>query len=131
MMKIKELVSKLKEHSGGTTVKIWSKGADKAYPISYLFIGSINEEDFVYINIDDRNLVDLSKIWHDASEEPKDKNERILCYSDYFDYFFTESPNYLMVKDGGQNKDWETVVLRNKISKWAYTEDLLPKGGEK
>ena len=69
-MEINELVSELKEYDGESTVKVWSKGADKAYPISYLFIGSINEEDFVYINIDDRNLVDLSKIWHDASEEP-------------------------------------------------------------
>lgn len=73
----------------------------------------------------------LESLWHDASEEPQYKNKRILSYSEHFDYFFTEFPNYLMVKDGGQNKDWETAVLRNKISKWAYESDLLPKGGEK
>lgn len=70
-------------------------------------------------------------IWHDASEEPQDKNERILSYSEYFDCFFLDFPNYLMIKDGGQNKNWGTVVLRNRISKWAYVKDLLPKGGEK
>ena len=70
-------------------------------------------------------------VWHDASEEPQDKNKRILSYSEYFDYFFTDFPNNLMLKDGGQNKDWETVVLRNKMSKWLYTEDLLPKGGKR
>ena len=70
------------------------------------------------------------KVWHDASEEPQDKNERILSYSEYFDCFFLDFPNYLMIKDGGQNKDWETVVLRNKMSKWAYVSDLFPKGGK-
>ncbi len=35
--------------------------------------------------------------WHDASEEPQDKNERILSYSEYFDCFFLDFPNYLMI----------------------------------
>ncbi len=70
-------------------------------------------------------------VWHDASEEPQDKNRRILSYSEYFDCFFLDFPNYLMIKDGGVNKDWETVVLRNKMSKWAYVSDLFPKGDEK
>lgn len=70
-------------------------------------------------------------VWHDASEEPQDKNRRILSYSEYFDCFFLDFPNYLMIKDGGQNKNWETVVLRYKMSKWAYVSDLFPKGGEK
>ena len=69
-------------------------------------------------------------VWHDASEEPQYKNKRILAYSEYFDYFFVDFPSYLMIKDGGQFKNWETVVLRNKISKWAYISDLFPKGGE-
>lgn len=71
----------------------------------------------------------LERLWHDASEVPQDKNKHILCYSEYFDYLFIEFPNYLIVKYGGQNKDWGAVVLRNKISKWAYIDDLLPKGG--
>lgn len=72
----------------------------------------------------------LDSLWHDASEEPQDKNERILSYSEYFNCFFLDFPNYLMIKDGGQNKNWETVVLRYKMSKWAYVSDLFPKGGE-
>ena len=72
----------------------------------------------------------LERLWHDASEEPQYKNKRILAYSEYFDYFFVDFPIYLMIKDGGEFKNWETVVLRNKISKWAYVSDLLPKGGE-
>ena len=62
--------------------------------------------------------------WHDAFEEPQDKDKRILTYSKFFDYFSMDFPSYLMVKYGGQFKDWETVVLRNKISKWAYLKDL-------
>ena len=67
-------------------------------------------------------------VWHDVSEEPQYKNKRILAYSEYFDYFFVDFPSYLMIKDGGQFKNWETVVLRNKISNWAYISDLFPKG---
>ena len=73
----------------------------------------------------------LERLWHDASEEPQYKNKRILGYSEYFDYFFVDLPSYLMILYGGQNDDWETVVLRKKISKWAYISDLLPKGGER
>ena len=72
----------------------------------------------------------LERLWHDASEEPQYKNKRILAHSECFDYFFVDFPGYLMVLYGGQTDDWETVVLRKKISKWAYISDLLPKGGE-
>ena len=70
-------------------------------------------------------------VWHDTNEEPQYKNKRILGYSEYFDYFFVDLPSYLMILYGGQNDDWETVVLRKKISKWAYISDLFPKGGER
>ena len=73
----------------------------------------------------------LERLWHDANEEPQYKNKRILGHSEYFDYFFVDLPSYLMILYGGQTNDWETVVLRKKISKWAYVKDLLPKGGEK
>ena len=119
-MKINELVSKLKEHDGESTVKVWSKRADKAYPISHLFIGSINEEDFVYIKIDDGNLVDLSKIWHDASEGPRAKEWIIVQFGE--DNYGTMS-----LSDFGA-KMWCNSC---KIIRWAYVSDLLPKGGKK
>ena len=75
----------------------------------------------------DKNPVN---VWHDVSEEPQYKNKRILGYSEYFDYFFVDLPSYLMILYGGQTNDWETVVLRKKISKWVYISDLLPKGGD-
>ena len=124
-MKINELVSKLKEHDGESTVKVWSKRADKAYPISYLFIGSINEEDFVYINIDDRNLVDLSKIWHDASEIPEHYYKQILYQDKTGACRFTVMHDIVVMLQ----LKWDDFAAEN-ISRWAYINDLLPKGGK-
>ena len=73
-MEINELISKLKEYDGELTVKVWSGGAEKAYPISHVGQGHTDGVLDTYVSIvvdDDRNLVDLSKIWHEASDEPK------------------------------------------------------------
>ena len=118
-MDINELISELKEYDGELTVKVWSNGADKAYPISNVAAGTM----CAYIGIDDRNLVDLSKIWHDASEMPKE-GEFILvqfdedCYDTlvlcdlYADIFCARCKKYGDIR-------------------WAYICDLLPKGGAK
>ena len=68
---------------------------------------------------------DLSSLWHDASEEPK-------C-------------TYIVLCDGLDNRQWVVDYLHIDMSyanwqdyadaisvcRWAYTSDLLPKGGEK
>lgn len=124
-MEINELISKLKEYDGELTVKVWSNGADKAYPISHVGQGHTDGVLDTYVSIvvdDDRNLVDLSKIWHDASEMPK-KEEWILvqfgedCYDTlvldmYADIFCARCKKYGDIR-------------------WAYISDLLLKGGEK
>lgn len=56
------------------------------------------------------NIVDLSKIWKDG------KKEKPLPYSD------------IVVRDCCISSNDEEVLGE---SKWAYLEDLLPKGGEK
>lgn len=71
---------------------------------------------------------DLSSLWHDASDMPEYINRRIIYYSEYFDYYGIDYPNYLIVKYGGIEMTWEASVLRNRITKWAYISDLLPKG---
>ena len=136
-MTINELISKLKEYDGESAVKVWSDGANKAYPISHVFIGSINKEDLVYINIGDRinekapvyinigdrNLVDLSKVWHDASEKPyRHKPILIQCGYPLHTYEATALTEDVI---------WGDFVLLNAIYRWAYVSDLLPKGGEK
>lgn len=125
-MEINELVSKLKEYDGELTVKVWSNGAENAYPISHVGQGHTDGVLDTYVSIvvdDDRNLVDLSKIWHDASEMPKEE-EFILVQFDEDCY--------------------DTLVLCDLITdifyarckkygdiRWAYVSDLLPKGGKK
>ena len=117
-MEINELVSELNEYDGQLPVKVWSGGAEKPYPISNVAAGTM----CAYIGIDDRNLVDLSKIWHDASEEPTKKG-------------------YLLIQFG--NAEYGTFRLRDidvwcawlmkncYIIRWAYIDDLSPKGGAK
>ena len=121
-MEINELGSELKEYDGKSTVKVWSNGADNAYPISN--VGQGHTDGVVSIVVgDDRNLVDLSKIWHDASEMPKEEEWILIqfdedCYDTlvlcdlYADIFCARCKKYGDIR-------------------WAYISDLLPKGGEK
>lgn len=143
-MTINELISKLKEYDGESAVKVRSDGANKAYPISHVFIGSINKEDLVYINIgdrinekapvyiniDDSNLVDLSKVWHDASEEPTTESTRVLATDEkgFIDVFSLEKGKF---KISNGCIPWSSIVVCFNLTKWAYVSDLLPKGGEK
>ena len=116
-MEIKELVSELKEYDGELTVKVWSNGAEKPYPISNVAAGTM----CAYIGIDDRNLVDLSKIWHDVNEEPKCR-KAILCLNKKGNIYLLTNKIKLM---------YSLVQLDAGVDKWAYIDDLLPKGGEK
>lgn len=128
-MKINELVSKLKEYDGELTVKVCSNGADKAYPISHVGQGHTDGVLDTYVSIvvdDDCNLVDLSKIWHDASEEPEDSCKQILYQDKYGDWFFALQHDIVVVLE----INWEDFAAVN-ISRWAYIDDLLPKGGAK
>ena len=121
-MEINELASKLKEHDGELTVKVWSNGADKDYPISHVGQGHTDGVLDTYVGIvvdDDRNLVDLSKIWHDASEGPK-WSTVILCLTKKRNITMHTNINKLLY-----------TLIRIDIDKWAYVSDLLPKGGEK
>lgn len=121
-MDIDELISELKEYDGELDIKVWSGGAEKPYPISNVAAGTM----CAYIGIDDRNLVDLSKIWHDASEEPKEGTHILMEYS--FMYF-KEYIGYHVKYDGLGS--WGKFRKCSGITRWAYIDDLLPKGGEK
>lgn len=62
-------------------------------------------------------------VWHDASEEPQDRGKTlIISYTSIFDPSWWVFPNPLKIKD-----DWKRLVSKNKISKWAYVSDLIPK----
>lgn len=125
-MKINELISKLKEYDGELTVKVWSGGAEKPYPISNVAAGTM----CAYIGIDDRNLVDLSKIWHDASEEPTTEPTRVLATDEkgFIDVFSLEKGKFKLPNGC---IPWSSIVFCFNLTKWAYISDLLPKGGAK
>lgn len=90
---------------------------------------------------DDRTeYTDLSRVWHDAKEEPEalkqvvviDKEGRSFSgkYWPYDDEGYT--PRYPGIYwngdgclTGARLLDWDSVVC------WAYIEDLLPKGDKK
>ena len=66
---------------------------------------------------------DLSQVWHDASEEPKLKAWCIVQIGENaFDTFI------MAIDKNGSWVKWSKSV---NITRWAYIEDLLPKGGEK
>ena len=115
-MEINELVSELKEYDGELPVKVWSGGAEKPYPISNVAAGTM----CAYIGIDDRNLVDLSKIWHDASEMPKEGEWILIQYDeDCYDTLV------LCDFDADIYCAW---CKKYGVIRWAYISDLLPKG---
>ena len=70
-----------------------------------------------------QDIVNLNDVWHDASEEPQDRGKTlIISYTSIFDPVWLVFPNPLKIKD-----DWKRLVSRNKINKWAYVSDLIPK----
>lgn len=121
---INELVNELKDYNEEMTVKVWSNGTNKAYPISHVGQGHTDGELDTYVSIvdDDRNLVDLSKIWHDASEQPQ--NYPILCQDEWSNVWV----QYTLTDYADGWKEFEAVEC---LTRWAYVSDLLPKGGWK
>ena len=72
---------------------------------------------------------DLSSLWHDASEEPKDdlgKDDSVIIYQDKYGNcrFITKRDIVIL------HINWECFATVN-VRCWAYISDLLPKGGEK
>ena len=125
-MEINELISELIGFGGESTVKVWSNGADKAFTISH--VGQRHTDGVLdtYVSIvvdDDRNLVDLSNVWHDASEMPKEE-EWILMQFDEDCY------DTLVLSDLLTDIFYARCKKYGDI-RWAYISDLLLKGGEK
>ena len=70
--------------------------------------------------------VNLDIIWHDVSEEPLLEEKEII-------FIDNKNESFISVKFGNtfpymlEDFDWERYVKLNKIIKWAYVSDLLPK----
>ena len=64
-------------------------------------------------------------IWHDASEKPQGSAAILYLWHD-------EQGGMDVGIDGVfDDLDWKKFVEYNKITKWCYINDILPKGGER
>ena len=80
--------------------------------------------DPVYVEdceMQNREYTDLSQLWHEAKEEPK-KGECIL--GEY------QGGIYQTYLCGYVDCEWSSYVKVFSLIRWAYVNDLLPKGGE-
>ena len=69
------------------------------------------------------NIVDLGEMFHDAAENP-DMRRDLLYESPFGGYGVLDM---LPLCD----EEWSHFKRVYKIKRWAYLDDLLPKGGEK
>ena len=67
------------------------------------------------------NIVDLGEIWHDITEEPK------LGYWFVGQIGETAYDTFVSAIHGERMRNWLDGC---NIKRWAYVDDLLPKGGE-
>ena len=75
-----------------------------------------------------REYTDLSQVWHDASEEPKDHSKIVIVDTEgeWWNIDYDSD-----VIDGCSLYSWKFCIAEFNLKIWAYTDDLLPKGGEK
>lgn len=88
----------------------------------------INDVDENGSDMQNREYIDLSQVWHSPKEEPEDIEEYILHYSEYYNNWFINHLVYLI--DCCYNS-WSEAVEKERIKQWAYLKDLLPNGGGK
>ena len=68
------------------------------------------------------NIVDLSEVFHNAAEKP-DMRRDLLYHSRFCFYGVLKTiPTYV--------DEWSYIQKTYGIKRWAYLDDLLPKGGE-
>ena len=105
-----------------------SKGANVNYLAEIVHVDKFSTHpntstrDVVNVNL---NLVDLSKIWHDASEIPEHYCKQIFYQDKTGACRFTVMHNIVVMLQ----LKWDDFAAEN-ISRWAYINDLLPKGGK-
>jgi hypothetical protein len=73
-------------------------------------------------------LIDLNKVWRDTSEQPEEETWILATNEkDIIDvYHLRKGRKYNF---DGNLIDWSKFVVNFNLTKWAYINDLLPKGG--
>lgn len=72
-------------------------------------------------------LVDLSQVWHPATDKPQEKRQIIAVNTLHiaFGGFYIVNRDILMLHDKCLYISWNTIVC------WSYVDDLMPEGGDK
>ena len=65
---------------------------------------------------------DLSQVWHPAEEEPRPYKDILTEKKKGF---------YVVCSWCNEGYGWKSYVKIFQLKRWAYIDDLLPKGGEK
>lgn len=68
-----------------------------------------------------REYTDLSQVWHPAEEEP-DPYKDLLVEN--------EKGGHAVHSWYNESYGWKTFAKIFQLKRWAYVEDLLPKGGD-
>lgn len=64
-------------------------------------------------------------IWHDASEEPQGSADILYLWHDEL------GGMHVGIDSIFDDLEWKKFVECNKITKWCYINNILPKGGDK
>ena len=64
-------------------------------------------------------------VWHSADEEPDGRDWRILCEGESGNCWVASRRDAFTI---GYN--WQEFAEDEALTRWAYINDLLPKGGE-
>lgn len=97
-----------------------------------IYLNYVNEDDeyktwsedpvYVYCDMQNREYTDLSQVWHDAKEEPE-KGKLMIG---------VDKDGVSIYKWVDQDEDgWFYFAKGCGLTRWAYIEDLLQKGGKK
>lgn len=72
-------------------------------------------------------------VWHDASEIPRMNHKNIIYQTNYCSLFNVHIAFVPTCLRSGKitSYSWNEFVKDVNMRRWAYTDDLLPKGGEK
>lgn len=75
----------------------------------------------------------IANVWHDASEEPRMNHKNIIYQTNYCSLFNVHIALVPTCLRSGKitSYSWNEFVKDVNMRRWAYIEDLLPKGGEK
>ena len=81
---------------------------------------------------DRTEYTDLSQVWHNTSDIPSLDKEIVGLMDNGAIRVISRSRIrvWSMMNDRKKIRIWDTYTCIYKIVKWAYVDDLLPKGGE-